>query len=290
MNIEILFQKSFARFKERFLAYLIVAVMGWGLALLFGLGTLILTGIVVGIWFVTKLVALTVLFGVAAGLVSLCALIYIGSWIQLATYDTLISTKKLPPFEVYKRVKPLVGGYVYFSIVLGLFLIGLLPLTLLSLFIVAILWNLWGIFSVFVYLEKQKKGLENLWISRSMVNQKFWPIAGLVLLVLVFIVLVSALFFQAKSGFLVSFVSQFVITPFVTALYYELYLTLKQPAKAKPASVWVGLSILGILVMVVGSIIGFQVLGKAGSDFMRTNPSQNGIYKKLPSLSPTVAG
>ena len=162
MNIETLFSKAFARFKERFLSYLIVSALSWGLGLILVVAGLLIAGTVALVWFSTKAVVVSVVFG-AVGTVALRGgLIYISAWTQLAAVDVLIASKKLPPFDIFKKVKPLVGGYIYFMIILGLFMIGLLPFTLASLFIIGILRTLWSIFSVFVYLEKRKKGLENL--------------------------------------------------------------------------------------------------------------------------------
>ncbi len=290
MNIESLFQKAFSRFKERFLSYVIVSALSWGLGVILVLIGLLMAGVIALVWFSTKAVVITAVLGVVAVAVLLVGLIYISAWIQLATVDVLISSKKLPPFDVYKKVKPLIGGYIYFMVVLGLFMIGLLPFTLVSLFIVGILWSLWSIFSVFVYLEKRKKGLENLWTSREMVNQKFWPILGVVLLVILLMTLVSIVLVSAKTGFAISLVSQLVLTPFIMSLYYETYLTLKAPAKVSKAPVWIVLSVIGYVITVLVLVVSVQALGKLGSDFMKKNNSDQKIYKELQYPSPTISG
>lgn len=290
MNIENLFSKAFSRFKERFLSYLIVNALSWGLGIILVLAGLLMAGVVALVWFVAKAVIVAAVLGTIAAVVFIVGLIYISAWIQLATVDVLISSKKLPPFDVYKKVKPLIGGYIYFMVVLGLFMLGLLPFTLVSLFIIGILWSLWSIFSVFVYLEKRKKGLENLWASREMVNQKFWPILGVILLVIVLMTLVSIVLVSAKTGFAISLVSQLVLTPFIMSLYYELYLTLKTPAKVSKAPVWMALSVIGYVITVLVLVVSVQALGKLGSDFMKKNNPDQKIYKELRYPSPTISG
>lgn len=290
MNIETLFSKAFARFKDRFLSYLIVSALSWGLGLMLVVAGLLMSGIVAAVWFSTKALVASVTVGVVGLLALIVGLIYISAWVQLATVDVLISAKKLPPFDVYKKVKPMVGGYIYFMVVLGLFMVGLLPLTIASLFIVGILWSLWSIFSVFIYLEKKKKGLENLWISRAMVNQKFWPILGVVLLVIVLMSLVSLVLVSAKTGFAISLVTQLVLTPFIMSLYYELYLTLKVPAKGVKAPVWMALSVIGYVVTAVVLVVSVQALGKLGTDLMKKNNTEQQMYKELTYPSPTISG
>src|SRR3989344_3731584 len=177
--------------------------------------------------------------------------------------------------------RPYVKSYIWFVFLLMFFLIGLLPFTVLSLFIVGILWSLWSSFSIFVFLEKKKKGLENLWISRDMVNQKFWPIAGLVFVVVVVVVLISALFATVKNGLVNPIISQLIVTPFVTSFYYEMYKTLKVPQNAKKPVVWIWLSVIGFVAVVVAVVLSFQVISTVIPELMKKSSPQNELYREL---------
>lgn len=281
MAVEALFKKAFARLKDRYLNFLIVTVLGWGIgvgiALFFGLGL----GSVFLTWAFVKNPTAVGVVGAIMGLLFIGILIYFSSWVQLATVDSLIESKKLPPFETYKKVRPLVKDYVIFTVLMLLFFFGLLPFTLLSVFIVGLLWALWSIFSVFVFLEKKKKGLENLWISRDMVNQKFWPVAGVASLVLIISVIVSAVFVSARNGLVSSIVSQLVLAPFITSIYYEMYKTLKPPVKGKTPKVWLGLSVVGFVITVLVVVLSIQAVSKVIPEILNDKTFQEEFYKEL---------
>ncbi len=291
MEVEKLFKRAWDRFKDRFLNFLIVTVLGWALGIAIVLGVLISVGVVFLVWVLLKAQIAVAIAGVIMGIASVALLVYLSSWAQLAIIEALIQTKRVTPFETFKKVKPFVKDYVVFILLLMLFFIGLFPFTLLSLFIVGLLWSLWSSFSVFIFLEKRKKGLENLWISRDMVNQKFWPIAGLAFVVFIVIILVSTLFISAKNGFLSSAVTQLFITPLVTCFYYEMYKSLKVPQQGKKPRVWIGLSVVGFALLVVVMVVSVQALQKAIPEFMKKNsPEKRPFYKELlyPSPSATI--
>ncbi|OGK19069.1 hypothetical protein A3G67_01260 [Candidatus Roizmanbacteria bacterium RIFCSPLOWO2_12_FULL_40_12] len=281
MHGDVLFKKALERVKDRFFNFLIVTVLGWGLGLAIVVGFLVSVGIVLGVWAITKAPPVVGTVAMVMGILSISLLAYLSSWTQLATTDSLIQSKKLPPFETFKRVRPYVKSYIWFVFLLMFFLIGLLPFTVLSLFIVGILWSLWSSFSIFVFLEKKKKGLENLWISRDMVNQKFWPIAGLVFVVVVVVVLISALFATVKNGLVNPIISQLIVTPFVTSFYYEMYKTLKVPQNAKKPVVWIWLSVIGFVAVVVAVVLSFQVISTVIPELMKKSSPQNELYREL---------
>lgn len=285
--VDQLFIKAFQRVKERFLNFLVVTILGWGLgiviAVAFGLGI----GIVLVVWGLVKVPAVVTVVAVLTSVLFFAILIYLTSWVQLTMIESLIQKKRVGPFETYKKVKQYVKDYVVFAVLLMLFFLGLFPFTVVSLFIVGLLWTLWNSFSTFVFLEKRKKGLENLWISREMVNQKFWPIAGLVFVVAVIVVVVSGLFVSTRNGFVSPLVSQLILAPFITSFYYEMYRTVKAPQEGKRPGVWVGLSVVGFVLLVFIVIVSFQELSKAIPEFMKKNPPEkNPFYKELLYPSP----
>ncbi len=285
MAVEVLFKKAFERLKDRYLNFLIVTALGWviglGIALVFGLsiGATLLT------WALAKNTAAVGIVATATGLISLGVLIYFSAWAQLATIDSLVDSKKITPFETYKKVKPLVKDYVVLTALLLLFFLGLLPFTLLSVLIVGLVWAVWSIFTVFVFLDKKKKGLESLWISRDTVNQKFWPVVGVALLVIVLSIVISALFASSKNGFIGPLISQLVLTPFITSLYFEMYKTLKAPAKGKKPKVWVGLSIVGLVAMAVLIIVAIQTVASVIPGVLNDKKFQQEMYKELQKSS-----
>lgn len=166
----------------------------------------------------------------------------------------LIDEQKLTFRDGLKKSTSYFRGYIWFSLFSGLFLFGLFPLGIASMFIVLILWSLWSVFSLFIYIEKRKKGLENLWISRMMVQRQFWYVVKNVLLVGVpALMLAFGISFFYKSGlvqFITSFFYGIVLYPFMASFFYELYKTLPEPEHVKTPKVWLILSGIGWIIIV----------------------------------------
>lgn len=254
LEIETLFRAAFERTKERLLSYILsflfVYVLFFGALLAVGL----LAGAHFLVWSTTQSVAAVGTLALISVVGVLTGFMYLGSWATLATTYTLISENKVGVMEAYKAMRPLVWGHVLVSFFVGLFIFGLVPISVFTLFILLLVWSVWGVFMIFVYMEKQEKGLANLWISQAIVNQRFWAILGRILLVYV---AMWVLFFLLGMGAedypvlnIVSFIASLLLSPFVISYFYEMYKRLPHPKEIARPTVWIVLSIIGWVVMV----------------------------------------
>lgn len=199
-----------------------------------------------------------IIITIAVGVIGFILFLFVTSWIQLATTSILIQEAKLGAVETYKATKARVWGFVWFNFLTGLFILGLLPLGILSLGVVLILWAIWGSFAAFVYIQKQKKGLTNLWTSKALVSQRFWGIVWRVIVLYVAVmVLQFALAFGTRDsaaaflGGIGSGLISLFTGPFITSFLYEMYLNLTEPTDVKTPKVWVGLSIIGWIISIL---------------------------------------
>lgn len=259
-KIETLVKKAFDRTKQRFLSYIFVYIIGIGIVILTALCVALAAGALYLVFRATNLPALTILLGVVVGLGVIAALFYIGAWIQLMVINVLTDEKKPSVNESLKKTRPLVPGFIVLAILNGLFIAGLLPFSFLTLFIVFILWWIWGSMMGFVYLhQKQPKGISSLWISRQMVNQNFWGIVGRVLLVGGGLYFVTFLLSSSKNALLSALtpIVSILIGPFIISFLYEMYKNLSVPKAVEKPKAWVTLSVIGWIV----SIIIFVSLG-----------------------------
>ncbi len=264
-QIEQLIKRAFIRTKDRFISYFLAIIV----AVLIFLATFILFGIaaIPAIVLIKAQPMIAAIMGVILAVGFIVALAYIGSWVTLAHVAILIQEPKQGVMETFKSVRDRVWGYVWLSIIVGLFIYGLIPLGILTLGLVLILWAVWGSFTLFIYLEKKKKGLANVWHSRALVSQKFWGIVWRVIVMYVgVLVLQFALAFGTQNtsvaalGGIGSGIISIFSGPFITSFLYEMYHMMKEPKEVKTPKVWIGLSILGwvlglVLVVSLATII-----------------------------------
>lgn len=255
-QIENLLRAAFARTKERFLSYL----LSLGLSAAIGCGgilALLVLGVPVALLVsVTKFSAVAIFICVLLAISGLIALSYLGAWTSLTVVQTLIRDEKNGLIETFREVRPYVWGFVWYHALSCLFFLGLLPWGLLTLFIVPILWAIWGSFGAFVYLQKRKSGLENLWVSKALVSQRFWGIVGREALVLLTIMVIGALVSSQPVLATIWGLAQIFTTPFLICFSFEMYRLLPEPPpeKTKTPSGWVVVSALG-WVLAIGLII-----------------------------------
>jgi hypothetical protein len=209
-----------------------------------------------------KIAALSIVVGVVGVIGLYIVFVYVMAWMHLAMVQVLID--KVGAMDAIKKVKPLIWGYFIYTFFYGLFLIGLIPFGILSLGIVLLLWVIWNMFGIFVYLDYKEAGLRNLWHSKALINQRFWGVVMRIAIVYVgYYVIMMILGASDKNNGLLTliiFVLSFVIAPFLISYLYEMYLTLKTLQKdleVKPSKIWVGLSVLGGIILIL-SIIGIS--------------------------------
>lgn len=264
LGIEELFKAAFSRTKERFLTYFLTYI----LSILIWIGTFLALGLLTGLNVIIGMTAqsqsLSVSLGLISGVIGLGILIFVGCWTSLAYLYALVSPTKLGVMEVYKSVKPFVWPYFKVSVITTLFMVGILPFGIISLGILLILWALWGMFMIFVFLDKKETGLRNLFISKAIVSSRFWGILLRVLIIygayLVIVFLLGAAqgseSGQGLSAILIT-VGGFFATPFITSYFYELYKKIPHPDNVKPSMAWIIVSVIG-WILLIGSIIAFS--------------------------------
>lgn len=271
-QIEALIRSAWRRTLDRFVSYFLAIV----LSVVIFVAVLIACGIVAAVliavsaaFSLTNLGLVSVLLIVLMSLVGYLVLLYVGSLINLLVNEVIIQEEKTGVMETLSKVRPLVWDFVWLSFLMSLFLGGLFIWGVLSLFIVYILWSIWGVFTTFVFLDKRKKGLNNLWLSKTMVSQRFWGIVGRMLLLNVAAFIISSILASSKnsvlelSSVLVSLITQ----PFLISFSYEMYRNIPEPQNVKRPGIWVGLSVVGYVLFIMMSVVAGSSLMKLFKDF-----------------------
>ena len=246
-QIESLIKRAFGRTRERFLSYFLALIISFTFILV-ALIILVLLLVVGGLGVaLTKMALVSFLISLMMVLLAGLVLIFVSSWIQLSVIEILIQNDNLGVIETFKKVRPLVWDYLTFVLLSSLFMLGLLPLGLMSLGIAFLLWSFWNSFSTFVYLTNRQKGIANLWQSRALVNQRFWEIAGRMLILNLMVIFISLILAMSKSSYLgvVSVIFSFVSQPFLISFSFEMYRNLPKPVEAKGPRAWFLLSVAG---------------------------------------------
>ncbi len=299
-QIELLFKQSFIRTKDRIIEYFLVVVLNFLIWIAFLLGLLLLGGLVFILYNVTKSFSLIIGIGLTVSAFAMVILLYLHTWLSLLAVKIVIQEEKHGVIETFKDLKPLVWGYVWFALLSFLFLLILFPLGVVSLGIVFVLWSFWNSFSVFIYLETQQKGLNNLWFSRTMINQKFWGVAGRLLILNGAILLINILFLRVKEfpiSLLVVILPLFT-TPFVISYGYFMFRNLTKPEQVKFPLIWFILGVLSwIAVMILVIVLLPLLYGTIGNlnnfiqnqNILKQNRTkQQSLPSPFPSLVPSV--
>ncbi|MDO8497968.1 MAG: hypothetical protein Q7S61_05500 [bacterium] len=252
-SVENLVRAALKRTKERFLSYFLTYVASSILFIVVFAAGVILSTMINILYVRTKSVLLVGILGTPTAIGFFVALIYVSAWSQLAVIHSLMLNEKKDLGALFKEVKPATGGYIWLSIVTTLFMFGLIPWGLMTLFIVLILWAYWSIFSTFVYLEQRRRGLENLWISRQMIDERFIGIAGRMLLIhgSIFFMMIALGWSDNAFLRLLSGIVNILFVPFSISFSYEIYRLLKIPTEVKKPTVWIAFSAIGFVLFIV---------------------------------------
>lgn len=265
-SIESLFKASIERVKSRFLTFFICFLVLYGVSIAIGVIFALVIVLHVIVYVATQSVMLLITTGVLFGIFFISAMVYFSLWAQLALTYSLISPEKMTVGKIFKAMRPLVVPYIIYSFLVFIFFVGLFPISIPTLFIILILWAFWSIFGVFVLIEQQQKGLDNLWISMAIINQKFWGVLGRYIVMFIGVLFVSGVVFGLLAliageaseliANIVSPVLNLFITPFFIAYAYEIYKSLPTPKEITPPKIWIVLSILGGLLLVALMVFG----------------------------------
>ncbi len=281
LSIENLMRAAFDRTKDRFLSYFLTLLLYIGMFI----GTIIALALIGGLNFLiytaTKSIAVTATTAIISGAAAIAGMIYLNSWGALAMIAVMISPEKLGVMEVYKSVQPLIWKYVGFSVLMSLFIIGLIPISIPTLFILLIVWGVWGSFSVFEFLEKKQKGLQPLWASKATVSKNFWPIFIRLAIVYVAIWIVSGILGSAGDenpfATILSIAFSFLVTPFITSYIYQIYKNVPHATEVGSQKVWIVISVIGWALLVLF----FMSFSQTFANFKDTLPVQKIMEKQM---------
>lgn len=298
-NTGILLRKAYNRTKDRLKSVVSVNLLGM-LMILASVASLGFLIFIASSWIKHQEIVLLILASFV-GIVLILIFFYILFWTQLAITYVLISPQKQSSREIYVQTKPLVKGYINYAIANVLFSLFLTPAdilvaTVLLIRPISLLWGFWGSFGTFVYLEKQKKGLENLWISRAMINQNFWKVAGkmfiagfIPLIALMVSLIPLVIIFAVEKGNITSpetfipviiFGTVFILTllfsaPFVVSFNYEVYQNLTVPGEAKKPREWIWIGVIGIVLGIASLFFLPQKFNQDWQQFLKNPTIQN---------------
>lgn len=247
-----LIQAAFQRTKDRFLPFIFISLLS---GLLFV--AVVLIGLAAGLIVAFSKVPASMFFIIGISVVAFVALMYVSTWMTLAVTAVIIDEKREGVIATLRNVRSLVPGFLWVSVLMVLFMIGLLPFGILTIGLILLLWVYWSSFTAFVYLKEQRKGIENMWASRVMVNSDFFGIGSRLALITIAGWIVRYAIGQVfensavLQGVLTSLFS-FAMGIFSTAFTYEIYKHLEKPKEVRAPKVWIGLSIVGFVLLIFG--------------------------------------
>lgn len=265
LGLETLFKVAFKRTKERFLTYFLTYI----LSIFIFIGLFLAIGLVVGInvlvAMATQSETVSITLGIISGIAAVGGLIFVGCWTSLAYLYALIAPNKIGVMEVYKTVKPLVWPYFKVSIITTIFMVGLLPFGIITIGILLLLWGIWGMFMLFVFLDKKETGLQNLFISKEIVSSNFWGIVFRAIMIYGAYMVILFLLGVASGNENSSGIGAILITilgifagPFITSYFYEMYKRIPSPKEVSSNTFWVILSVVGWILSIGLSIAFFS--------------------------------
>jgi hypothetical protein len=238
-----------------FFPYLILHIVS-GLCML---SVVVVSGLIVFPFIVTKNMAVFVPLAIIMGAIALGALIFISSWSTLiATHLLKNSSASLKTLA--SETKKDVGRLVKTNILIALFFVGLLPLGIVSAFVVYILWSLWASMIALSFVYEERSGLDALWGSKGHVQKRFWQVVGLLALSTGTSMLVNTLFQQFDvplRGVLTNLIGVF-LSVFVLCGLYELFIQAPKSASVRKPAGWMLASKLGYIVLLLIIVLGFS--------------------------------
>lgn len=262
LSVGELCNEAFTHWKERIIPYLGTLIFFGFLWILITILIIIFGGmvIIIGLIFTKSFFTILLVAGIAI-LLTILSSIYLFALFILTSVNILVG-KKQSILSMIQSMKPLVFGYIWVALSSAIFLTGLFPYGIITLFILPMIWTFWSSFTTFVYLEKKEHGLQNLWTSRDLYNQKFWellfrsllPLGGSILIMIFYVLIAHFIPLQALSAIILYFVFHLLnilYGSFVICYNYELYRLLPKTKKAQTPKVWIILSLIGWIINIV---------------------------------------
>jgi len=249
-KIENLTENAYLNTKDRFLNYLLASLISVPFYLV-GIGLSAICLLIYGKF------NFPILSIIVIPIIISPIFIYLSAWTELLKTKVLINPEKRSSFTEFRELRPLIGGFVILQIKSLFFHLWLAPIYLLSLFIAPLLWVFWSMFTSFVYLEKRKKGLENIWYSRALVMKNSTTIL-LRSLTIGFIFFAFNILVPSGKNWLITlikFVINFAAYPFFILFTYQMYKNLDEPQEVKPPYNWLIAGGISWLVVLSGALI-----------------------------------
>ncbi|MEI6326542.1 MAG: hypothetical protein WCO78_00295 [Candidatus Roizmanbacteria bacterium] len=282
-SIELLIKKAFLRTKSRMLTYLLLQLISSMVSSAVLTVTLGISVAIVAVLIIAGQQMVALVVGLLLFLVIVIIAVYVSSLFQIASVRSIITED--PILDTIKMSRQLLNPYLTLTLWQGLFMLGLLPIGLVTSFIVPVVWSLLFSFANFILITSTTKGASILWASKDMILSKFWGIVGrYILLTILISTLTSAgialigfvlsLFgvglvsligrgnpeaAQSSLSTLQTIVSLFVnslgyivpliIAPMYTAYLFEMYLLIPVPDIPKKPKIWIGLSAISVITM-----------------------------------------
>lgn len=197
-------------------------------------------------------------------------IMYLTSLMKLTSAVIIISKEKIKLRETVDKLKPFVWRYAFTDLFIYLFLLGLLPFGVVSLFIIPFLWGMWNSFVIFIFLEKGKMGLINLWESKAVFHKRSWFIIKRIIITELIFIAVTLVFQITQRIFLIPFnhnkpaiyifgVIFFVIYFFINSIrpvfttYYNftIYKNLEKTTQVRSEKIWKIISGIGYVVIIL---------------------------------------
>lgn len=241
---------AFNRFKKRWLRYFLLYLLGILASIVLTILLILAGALVFGIYYLLgqNMVVATIL-GAGLILAVMFAFIYLGSLFNLAQNLSLVGDENQNMNSALKNARPLALPFLIFNALSSLFMLGLLYTGVL-LFIPLLLWALWGSFSLFAFLDNHRGGLKPLWYSRAIVNQNFSRVFLYLAIFTMTQLLIMVLLSQLDSQYqFLNALTFLFFTPFSICFSYELYRSLPEPEQIQAPKIWIGLSIIGYLLI-----------------------------------------
>lgn len=265
LSLESLFRAAFLRTKERLLSYILAFLFNIlitiGITLIFGL----LAAILVLPFTLAKNYVMAFTWGGILLILFVGVMVYVSTWLNLLLTQILIQNEKKGVIETFKSLRPYVPGYIWLTLLNGLFFLGLLPLGFLSVFIIYLFWGFWNSFTVFVYLTEHRKGMQNLWASKDMINTNFWGIFFRLALISLATILISMLLSMTSKdnglSSLLYILFSILSVPFVISYRYEIFKHTKRIDHPKTPKVWIILSVIGFILFLLSVVAIVSTLG-----------------------------
>lgn len=186
-------------------------------------------------------------------LMCILILFYIVSITSLSTISVIIDPNKFKIIQRIKLAASLAPKYMVINILIFIFLIGLLPISLLTIFIIHLVWSIWGMFNLIVYYKYQYSGLRNLFVSKKYINQAFFSIAFMVVLLSLFSFIINGILSSIDNiaASLASIFFNILYSGFALFFQYEIFKNLKtiKEENDKNNKIWIYVSVAGLLLL-----------------------------------------